>query len=187
MSKKNTLAGLAQALEEVKERARREGEAALKGSFAEFFEAHPEASAILWTQYTPYFNDGEACTFDINDFELKLDPEKMADDLATVISDRCEETDEDDDTYGFGEGDDSAFLRELPPTDDNRSASWNSFNERNIPLRELTESEASLLKDFDELESACMSVDDILQAVLGDHVTVKATREGFETRDYEHD
>lgn len=44
---------------------RRDGEAALKASFVEFFAAHPEAVAIQWRQYTPYFNDGEACYFGV--------------------------------------------------------------------------------------------------------------------------
>ena len=28
-----------------------------------FFEANPDVQDIRWAQYTPYFNDGDACTF----------------------------------------------------------------------------------------------------------------------------
>jgi len=28
----------------------------------------PEAEAVTWDQYTPYFNDGDACTFSVGDF-----------------------------------------------------------------------------------------------------------------------
>ncbi len=28
--------------------------------------------AIRWTQYTPYFNDGEPCEFDVSELEVKL-------------------------------------------------------------------------------------------------------------------
>jgi len=27
------------------------------------FKLHPEVNAVRWNQYTPYFNDGEPCTF----------------------------------------------------------------------------------------------------------------------------
>jgi len=52
-------------------KARDEAEAACKESaklaFAEqsasIFEAHPVLTKFRWTQCTPYFNDGDACTF----------------------------------------------------------------------------------------------------------------------------
>jgi hypothetical protein len=30
------------------------------------FERYPNVDAVKWTQYTPYFNDGEPCEFDSN-------------------------------------------------------------------------------------------------------------------------
>ena len=53
------------AQERERKRRQAEQEAALKASFVEFFAAHPEAAAIQWRQYTPYFNDGEACYFGV--------------------------------------------------------------------------------------------------------------------------
>ncbi len=38
----------------------------LKGAFYETFDAFPQLEAITWTQYTPYFNDGEPCEFGMN-------------------------------------------------------------------------------------------------------------------------
>jgi len=35
--------------------------------FPTFFGDHPEIKMIYWTQYTPYFNDGDECVFRIND------------------------------------------------------------------------------------------------------------------------
>ena len=32
-----------------------------------YFEAYPKVNAIYWTQYTPYFNDGDTCEFGIHD------------------------------------------------------------------------------------------------------------------------
>lgn len=36
-----------------------------KEGVAAFFEQVPLIKAISWTQYTPYFNDGEACVFSV--------------------------------------------------------------------------------------------------------------------------
>ena len=35
--------------------------------FKSFFEENPEINSVQWTQYTPYFNDGEECVFGVND------------------------------------------------------------------------------------------------------------------------
>ena len=34
-----------------------------KESFKKFFEDNPQVHGFKWTQYTDYFNDGEACNF----------------------------------------------------------------------------------------------------------------------------
>jgi hypothetical protein len=34
-----------------------------KEASAEIFEKHPELKSFSWTQYTPYFNDGDECVF----------------------------------------------------------------------------------------------------------------------------
>jgi hypothetical protein len=48
------------------------GKEALKDHFMEFFNSHPEVEAVRWTQYTPYFNDGDACTFQANEFTVRF-------------------------------------------------------------------------------------------------------------------
>ena len=32
-----------------------------------FFEGAPQVQAVVWDQYTPYFNDGEPCEFSVNE------------------------------------------------------------------------------------------------------------------------
>lgn len=49
------------------------GKEALKEEFRKTFEAHPKLLAVRWRQYTPYFNDGEACEFSVHDFEMKIE------------------------------------------------------------------------------------------------------------------
>lgn len=36
--------------------------------FKDFFKENPNVGYITWTQYTPYFNDGDTCEFGVYDF-----------------------------------------------------------------------------------------------------------------------
>lgn len=40
---------------------------ALKESAGILFQKHQKLETFSWTQYTPYFNDGDPCEFNIND------------------------------------------------------------------------------------------------------------------------
>ena len=60
----------------------------------EFFETTPEIESIYWTQYTPFFNDGEECVFSRNDVYYTI--------ASPVSSDDDEDEDyEDDDGEGI--------------------------------------------------------------------------------------
>lgn len=37
-----------------------------------FLKDHPAVKALAWTQYVPYFNDGEECVFFVNDLTYSL-------------------------------------------------------------------------------------------------------------------
>lgn len=60
--------GLVAELEAVKKEYQARGQVVLKEAFAEFFVKHPKVKMITWTQYTPYFNDGDTCEFRTGDF-----------------------------------------------------------------------------------------------------------------------
>jgi hypothetical protein len=68
-----TIKGLKKKLEAVRQEMKDTGEAAITEGFKEIFEAYPKLEAVRWTQYTPYFNDGEACTFSVNGFYVKVE------------------------------------------------------------------------------------------------------------------
>lgn len=55
-------------------------EKALNESVQKLFDAHPIVNEIFWTQYTPYFNDGEACEFSVNEAYFILEGDEDADD-----------------------------------------------------------------------------------------------------------
>lgn len=45
----------------------------------EFFGLNPKVTGIVWTQYTPYFNDGDTCEFGVHEpsFTNVPDPENI--------------------------------------------------------------------------------------------------------------
>ena len=52
------------------------GKEAFSEAFAQFFADNPRIDGITWHQYTPYFNDGDACTFGVG--EVCLTSESLA-------------------------------------------------------------------------------------------------------------
>lgn len=50
-----------------------QGQVALKEAFTELFAAYPVLKAVKWTQYTPYFNDGDTCEFGVHEFYSQID------------------------------------------------------------------------------------------------------------------
>lgn len=55
-------------------------QALFKETTKEFFEQNPLVNAIVWTQYTPYFNDGDTCEFSVGcaTFTNATDPENIS-------------------------------------------------------------------------------------------------------------
>lgn len=43
------------------------GKQAFKDIVKVFFQSNPEVQAVVWNQYTPYFNDGDTCEFMVCD------------------------------------------------------------------------------------------------------------------------
>lgn len=179
-----------QKLEEAQQLMKQQGKAALEEAFTSFFDKHPEAKALVWVQYTPYFNDGEPCEFRVNGMELKVDASSMAEDVRKLLGTEAEETqgseDEDEEhNYGYGDSCAAAVLRELSGT--GPQYNWDLCVRTNTTRRSLNDSEKSLLEDFKDLSSALNKLDDLLETVIGDHVKVVVTRDGIQTTDWDHD
>jgi len=68
-----------------KEEASKLAKAHLDAGLKKIFSDHPRLIAFKWSQYTPYFNDGDTCEFGINDAYYKFD-----------------DTEEEDGDYGDG-------------------------------------------------------------------------------------
>ena len=56
-----------------------EGKKIIREGFREFMEANPTIRAFKWEQYTPYFNDGDACYFSEPSFLIEDIPDDWGD------------------------------------------------------------------------------------------------------------
>jgi hypothetical protein len=67
-------------LDDTREEMVKLGRDALTAEFKRIFEEWPEIEGIRWTQYTPYFNDGDPCVFHVNGSYVKIGDEGGDDD-----------------------------------------------------------------------------------------------------------
>ncbi len=61
-----TLNDLTRRMKEMENEIKANGRELLADAFKEeIFDKHPRIQSVSWVQYTPYFNDGDACTFSV--------------------------------------------------------------------------------------------------------------------------
>lgn len=80
-----TLEKIKQMKQDYKTLVSQEGKTLVKELLTTFFSEAPDVESVRWAQYTPYFNDGDACVFSVNEPkvmffegktpELKYEPE----------------------------------------------------------------------------------------------------------------
>lgn len=60
------LNGLADKRKAAVEAFQAEAKTLIEPTLKEFMVAHPSIKAVCWTQYTPFFNDGDSCVFGLH-------------------------------------------------------------------------------------------------------------------------
>lgn len=61
---------------QIEEATREQAKAILAPGLQEFMASHPDVKAIGWTQYTPYFNDGDPCEFSVHELHASAVDER---------------------------------------------------------------------------------------------------------------
>ena len=133
----------------------------------EFFETNPSIKAIVWTQYTPYFNDGDTCEFSVHEPYY-----------SNAKGDQIEDLSRHGDYSGEDEGvwaEDTWIL-----TGDSQYCV-----DRRKEI-DLTGVDLQSVAAFSKMISSS-DMEEILKEMFEDHVTVSATRDGFDVEEYEHD
>jgi hypothetical protein len=131
-----------------------------------------------WTQYTPYFNDGEPCEFDVNEVWFKT-----VHDAKPKANEDDEEDYEDRDRFNVMYG--------THPTLGRRDYEWNNTHDGQ---------RLKVWKDYEgQHEQTWMNCyalaeaigteafDDVLLEAFGDHAEIEITRDGIKVDTYEHD
>lgn len=153
--------------EELRRKFQATAQELFKETTKEFFDSNPAITAVVWTQYTPYFNDGDTCEFGVNSptFTNAPDPENV--------------------NWGSYDGDEEGVFAV-----ENISYVMNS--DRDYYKNEQEAIKKAGVIDVDSCEAfqrmICSSaMEDVMQAMFGNHVKVIATRDGFDIQDYDHD
>ncbi len=142
----------------------------LAKAFVDFFDQNPLIKVIGWAQYTPYFNDGDACVFSVGEVGFGMDDKDIGEDPYeyTKIAKPHEYT-----LSAAAEGKDYAV---------EAVAKWEAL---------CAEHGEAILNQTDanckELSNLLEHIDDQLEEMFGDGVQVVVTRSGIDTEEYEHD
>lgn len=138
--------------------------AAAKDVFKEqskgLFDAHPLLESFSWTQYTPYFNDGEECVFRSNTAYPQIKICKQPSDAEG--EEPVKEEDEDNEFYDKRRYSGSHAILDYP----------------NTPQEKAGCAVIDFLKTFDK---------DELREMFDNHVKVSVTRAGVDVDEYDHD
>jgi hypothetical protein len=150
------------------------------------FNAVPELYMMTWNQYMPYFNDGEECTFSVNETSFLANP-----DLISGLFESYDLDSEDEDILLEFLSDEYNFNSFEEPNDYYKEdhvkrKSYNELAER-IGSNRVKEIER-LLNSYTSLVQTCS---DGFRAAFGDHSQVRVVRRGDEidiqVEEYDHD
>lgn len=124
------------------------------------FNKYPELESFGWTQYTPYFNDGESCMFYANIDYLKINDE-YADDSDWISPMNIVKYGDWNREFKIYEG------REEEPNPNYNQKLVDAYNEI-----------CNFLDHFD---------DDFYLSKFGDHAEITVTKDSLTIEDYDHD
>jgi len=126
----------------------------------DIFKSYPEITSFSWTQYTPYFNDGDSCTFSANTDYITVNGDSIDD---------CKWYNENNVTnWGTYDRNLKQYIGKVEVPNPN-------FDKRKA---EATEIILDFLSKFDS---------DFYESRFGDHVSITVTADGIETDEYEHE
>ena len=129
-------------------------------SFKNLFEETPKLKSFAWSQYTPYFNDGDTCYFSANTDYLTINGDK--DDDATWSQEKK--------VISWGTWNREKKVYEGRIEQDNPDYD-----------KELTEAVNKVKKFLSLFDNS------FYQTQFGDHTMVTVTPDGIDTEEYEHD
>lgn len=145
--------------ENIKKELTAQGEQVLKVTLRRVLRTYPEIEAISWTQYTPGFNDGDACEFTVGSVEVKFnDPTKVK---PTKVSKKRKDDDEDETHH------EDEFIDVDYGLDDK-----NPVHKEFKPI-------------LAEISNVVNTLSDVLEGMFGNGSRVIATKDGIKVEEYD--
>jgi len=138
----------------------------------------PGVEAIKWRQYTPYFNDGDACEFGINEPYVKFVGQDDGGDYDDGFIDT---------SYDLARG----FKNAMPTglrygSDEYRDAVKAHYAAENRTFETIKGIDVpAVYQAFQDLNWGAF--ENVAEDNFGDHATVTATKDGFNVEWYDHD
>lgn len=172
----NPIEELAELQKAYREAVESKGQAVLDYLFKDLFDSAPSVEGVVWEQYTPYFNDGDACVFSIGEPRFLIKNNDPV--VEGVTSWYGDDYDEEDDDVSLSEYEASQFVNY------EWDGSWPNRTRRVIPISDL---KTELYEHLEKVETGFGAVTDVLENLFGDHVRIKATRSGYDVTEYDHD
>lgn len=150
---------------------------ALTEGLAPIFEQYPFFGGISWTQYTPYFNDGDTCVFSSSFPYVSIN---SVTDIEEGTYGTYEEPGED-----FGRFSEEKVYLTYPDTAPNPDYKP-EYKECEAAVKEFVE---ALVGDNrrDWSTDTPTTFDQALQRAFGDHALVIVTRDGYTVDECSHD
>ena len=208
---------LQELLEQQRKKLQVQAEVVLKEITKAFFDKYPQAECLVWTQYTPYFNDGEECIFRVGDVLSVLKVDVVDEDIDEIINDEGSHVPNTEDFFltEFMVKSEELFVKDrtqwlvevnkyrasldLHPLSLNsyyvsmmESGHYKEVYENNLKYLKAFGNDLNSLKKYSE-DVGCVSTliysipEEILKNLFGDHVMIKIFKDRVEVDEYMHD
>lgn len=160
-----------------------------------FFDRHQNVHGFRWTQYTPYWMDGEECEFSVNapDLEITRQTSRHSDGQQDLIRRKAYYLGEIEKAKAFIEAGEAVAghqrrVRTYSQKDIERAEAEIASIDAIITQAGGLERYEAIVADFKMVARFIMSLKDSdLELIFGDHVEVLVTRSGTEVLEFEHD
>lgn len=176
--------------------AKNEGIPTIRELFAPFFE-YPIVQSVEWTQYTPFFNDGDPCEFSVHNY-LNFNGEEDEDYEGDTI--RFSDYQIPDsavfvrDPFQFRNYGSSSSFYNSPEYRAKQEREHNEYQDRRevehaafLAVGLIGDDAKAFKKQIKDVELWLGGHEDFLLDAFGDHVKVVVTRNGVAVEEYEHD
>lgn len=155
-------------IKQARDKIKVEAQALISAVFEDFFATNPNVYGIGWTQYTPYWQDGDECTFEVNDINVYLTEASLEE-------------------HGFHEGDQGLLTMRAYYAREKKNTKVDGIDAQIAAIGGIEVLEKAI-NAYKPVKSLLKSIDyQYMEMLYGDHVSVLYTKDGVEVEEFEHD